>query len=170
MERKGFTKAYKLQTMFKIMEQIHSTIKNLIELMGFEDFSVNFEPETRRFSIFINDGNSALKKFLPQFVNSLDYLIKVIAQKGSSLLNKSEGRAGVFVDINNYRRERENIILELARAAARKSAAEKKEISLPPMNAYERRLIHLELAQRPDLKTESVGEHKNRYVIIKPII
>lgn len=143
------------------MEQVHSTIKNLIELMGFEDFSVNFEPETRRLSIFINESG-ALSQHLPQFVNSLDYLIRIIVQKDNAA-------AGVFIDINNYRREREGLILELTRAAARKSAAEKKEISLPPMNAYERRLIHLELSQRPDLKTESIGEGKERYVIIKPL-
>ncbi|MEK7193750.1 MAG: R3H domain-containing nucleic acid-binding protein [Patescibacteria group bacterium] len=143
------------------MEQVHNTIKNLIELMGFEDFSINIESETRRLSIFIND-NDDLKKFLPQFVNSLDCLVRIISQKDNAA-------ASVFIDINNYRREREGLILELTRAAARKSAAEKKEISLPPMNAYERRLIHLELSQRPDLKTESVGEGKERYVIIKPL-
>jgi predicted RNA-binding protein Jag len=140
--------------------ELNDTLKKLIELMGFEDFSVNFEPETRRICVFINEGE-ALNRFLPQFVNGLDCVVRVMTQKDG---------AGVFIDVNNYRRERESLIVELARAAARKSAAEKREISLPPMNAYERRLIHLELSQRPDLKTESNGEGKSRYVIIKPII
>ena len=82
---------------------------------------------------------------------------------------KDNWEGGVFVDINNYRRERENLILELARAAARKAVVTKGEIPLPVMNSYERRLIHLELSSHPDVKTESVGEGKERYIIIKPI-
>jgi predicted RNA-binding protein Jag len=38
------------------------------------------------------------------------------------------------------------------------------------MNAYERRLIHAELAARPDVKTESLGEGRGRYVVVKPIL
>jgi predicted RNA-binding protein Jag len=142
--------------------ELNDTLKKLIELMGFEDFSVNFEPETRRVCIFINEGE-ALNRFLPQFVNGLDCVVRAMTQKDGA------GAGVFFIDVNNYRRERENLIVELARAAARKSAAEKREVSLPPMNAYERRLIHLELSQRPDLKTESVGEGKERYVTIKPL-
>jgi len=37
------------------------------------------------------------------------------------------------------------------------------------MNGYERRLIHLELSSHPDVRTESVGKDKSRYIIIKPI-
>ena len=129
--------------------------------MGFTDFSVNWEPESNRFLIFINEGD-AFKKFLPSFVTNLDYLVRLIA-------SKTEGAKPVFIDVNNYRRERENLILELARAAARKVAATKQEVPLPAMNAYERRLIHLELSSHPDVKTESVGEGKERYIIIKPI-
>ncbi len=143
------------------MERIQNTLQKLIELMGFEDFSVNYETDGKKFLIFIND-DGVVNRILPQFVADLDYLIKIVAQKNDF--------TAVFIDINNYRREREGLILELARAAARKSVAEQKEIPLPPMNAYERRLIHLELAQRPDLKTESIGDYKNRYVIIKPLI
>jgi len=37
------------------------------------------------------------------------------------------------------------------------------------MNSYERRLVHMEIASNPDLKTESVGIGKTRHVVIKPI-
>ncbi len=73
------------------------------------------------------------------------------------------------MDINNYRRERERLISELAKAAARKALMNKQEVKLPAMNAYERRIIHLELASRPDVKTESYGEGRERYIVVKPI-
>lgn len=143
------------------MEQLQDKLKKLIEIMGFNDFSVNYEPGSNRFLIFVNEGDF-FKKFLPGFVTSLDYVVRLMA-------NKIGQEGTVFIDINNYRRERENLILELARAAARKVMAAKEEVSLPAMNGYERRLVHLELSSHPDVKTESVGEGKNRYIIIKPI-
>ena len=72
-----------------------------------------------------------------------------------------------FVDINNYQAERERIIQELAKAAARKVIATKIELPLPAMNAYERRLIHTELATHPDIKTESDGVGRERHVVVK---
>ncbi len=130
--------------------------------MGFGDFSISCDTEGGRFSIFVNEGEG-FKKLLPLFVTNLDHLVKLMGQK-------QKGETTVFIDINNYRKEREGIILEIARGAARKAVATKEEVALPIMNAYERRLIHVELASRPDIKTESVGEGKSRYVVVKPIL
>ena len=143
------------------MDQLHHNVQKLIELMGFSDFSVSYDPEGGRFSIFIND-EGFLKNSLPDFVADLEHLVRLMARK-----TNEEKLA--FVDVNNYRKERENLILELARAAARKAAASKQEVNLPTMNAYERRLVHLELASRPDIKTESIGERKERHVVVRPI-
>ncbi|MEE8131710.1 MAG: R3H domain-containing nucleic acid-binding protein [Candidatus Paceibacterota bacterium] len=142
------------------MQNLQNKLQKIIELMGFSDFSISYDAEGSRFLIFLNEGEG-FKKLLPYFVADLDYLVKLIAKKNDI--------GAVFVDVNNYRRERENLILELARAAARKSIATKEEVSLPIMNAYERRLVHLELVNRPDINTESVGEGKERRVVIKPI-
>lgn len=142
------------------MQQLQETIQKLIELMGFNDFSINYDPEGSRFSIFLNEGEG-FKKFLPYFVSDFNYLIKLISKKYNL--------GPVVIDINNYRREREDLILEIARASARKAVSEKQEVFLPAMNAYERRLVHMELAGRPDVNTESVGEERERRVVIKPI-
>jgi len=144
------------------MEELRSDLKKLIELIGFRDYSVNLEPESSRISVFF-ESNDYIKDNLPSIVASFDLLVKLMAKKRNP-------ESVVFVDVNSYRKERENIILELARGAARKAAGTKTDITLPPMNAYERRLIHSELASRPDIKTESVGEGKERYVVVKPIL
>ncbi|MBN2197868.1 hypothetical protein JW698_01570 [Candidatus Wolfebacteria bacterium] len=143
-------------------ENLHENLKKLIELMGFDDFSVNYDEENSRFSIFINEGES-FKKILPNFVVNLNYLVRLMIGKNEESLKT------VFIDINNYRKERESLILELAKAAARKSSTTKEEVPLPAMNAYERRLVHMELSSHPDVKTESVGERRERYIIVKPI-
>lgn len=144
------------------MEELKNDLNKLIEIIGFNDFSINCEEGSNRFLVFIND-NVISEGNLPNFISSLDYLAKLMAKR-----KREEGL--VFVDVNNYRLKREELIIQLARGAARKAVATKQEVSLPAMNAYERRIIHVELVSRPDLKTESVGEGKNRFVIIRPII
>lgn len=138
--------------------QLQEKIKKLIELTGFDDFSVNYDENNSRFSIFINDELIS-EKILQSMVSNFDHIIKLIAKK-----NDIEA---VVVDVNNYRRKREDLIMELGRAAARKAVAEKTEVVLPPMNAYERRLVHMELSSRPDIKTESAGEGMERHIVIK---
>lgn len=141
-------------------------LKKAIEMMGFDDFSANYDSENGRFSIFINEGEY-FKKLIPNFVSGINCVFRLISDK-----DRKEGDEynTTFIDINNYRKERDNIILELARAGARKAATIKEDVSLPAMNGYERRLIHVELASRPDVITESLGEGKERYIIIKPVM
>ena len=139
---------------------LQNSFQQIIELMGFSDFSINYDSVNNHLSVIIDDELIS-EENLPDLVNNLDCLMRLIAQK-----NNLEP---IFVDVNNYRKKRRDLIVELAKAAARKSLAEKKEISLPPMNAYERRIVHLELSSRPDIKTESIGEGRERYIVIRPI-
>ncbi|PJE69236.1 hypothetical protein COU96_00835 [Candidatus Shapirobacteria bacterium CG10_big_fil_rev_8_21_14_0_10_38_14] len=141
------------------MEKLSETIKKLLELLGLNDFEINFNEPSKRFSITIDDH--LITQDLPKFLEDFEYLVNLISQK--------EAQQKVWLDINNYRRERERLITELAKAVAHKAIINKEEIQLPPMNAYERRLVHLEIASHPDLKTESIGEGKDRRVVIKPI-
>lgn len=142
------------------MKKTEEFIKKLIELAGFIDYKVDLTSEKRGL-IFIHDNPSLIKDNLPLLVENINYLSQLVARKF--------GEEPVFFDVNNYRRERENLLTELARAAARKVVATKKEVSLPAMNSYERRIIHIELAMHPDVKTESTGFGKNRFVIVKPV-
>ena len=63
------------------MDQLHNNIQKLIELMGFNDFSVSLEPESNRL-IFINDGDF-LKIFCQNFVADFDYVVKLMAKKSA---------------------------------------------------------------------------------------
>jgi len=129
--------------------------------MGFDDYTFELDEEHRHGRIFIHNHPSLVKEHLPAILESLNHLVQLVAKK--------ENETPFFFDVNNYRREREELISELARAAARKAVVTKKSISLPAMNSYERRLIHVELAAHPEVTTESAGADRERYVIIKPI-
>lgn len=140
------------------MEQLKETIQKLLGLAGLEA-GVDFEPDTHQVNIFFQNEETA--NFLPRLLYDLEHLIKIIAKKS--------GMEKVSVDVNNYKKERERLLMELAKAAARKVLAEKKDVELPAMNAYERRIVHVELATRPDVKTESVGEGPSRHIVVRPL-
>jgi len=56
----------------------------------------------------------------------------------------------------------------MARGLADEVVLTKKEKILPAMPAYERRIIHLELASRSDVTTESIGKEPDRQIVIRP--
>lgn len=86
------------------------------------------------------------------------------------IIKKYLGRNVILhLDVNNYRNLREESLRELAKKAAHRARFYKKEVSLEAMSAYDRRIIHMELAIHPDIKTESVGEGENRRVVVKYI-
>ncbi|GIV85001.1 MAG: single-stranded DNA-binding protein [Candidatus Roseilinea sp.] len=74
----------------------------------------------------------------------------------------------VNVDVNGYRRRRERQLINMARRLADKVVASGKPITLEPMPANERRIVHMALRDRPGVFTESFGEGSSRKVQIKP--
>lgn len=142
------------------MEQIKDKLEKTLEMMGIKSFNVAIDNENRRISITVED-EQAFQDNLSSVVTNFNYLTR--------LFGKKFGEEPVIVDINNYRKERESLITDLARAAARKAASTGEYVQLPAMNSYERLLVHQELATRPDVATESVGQGRERAIVVKPI-
>ncbi len=71
------------------------------------------------------------------------------------------------LDINNYRGSKDESLRELAKKTARRARFYKQPVALEAMSAYNRRIIHTELAAHPDIKTESIGEGDQRRVVVK---
>jgi len=74
----------------------------------------------------------------------------------------------VDLDINQYKKKKIEYLKEMAQSMADQVALQKEERVLSPMPSFERRIIHLTLSEREDVKTESVGEEPERRVVIKP--
>lgn len=141
------------------MERSMEKVKTLLSLMGFNEVRVEVEEEHKKIGIVIGDGLT--REEVGLILPSLEHIV--------NLITRQEKLPPYVVDVNYYRKERERLIAELARAAARKAVATKAEVELPPMNGYERRLVHVEIATHPELTTESVGTGKERRVIIKRV-
>ena len=74
----------------------------------------------------------------------------------------------ITIDVEGYKRRRYNVLQALAWRIAEQVKTRKVPFALEPMLAYERRVIHLALADHPDVTTQSSGEGEARKVVILP--
>ena len=95
-------------------------------------------------------------------LNALQYI-------SSLIISKEAGHwVPLLIDVQGYRARRERQLRVLARRMAEQVVQTGKRIALEPMPANERRIIHLELRNHPEVTTESFGEEPNRKVTIIP--
>ncbi len=83
--------------------------------------------------------------------------------------NKNMPYVKVNIDTENYRTKREATLVRLAHGLERSVLKDKKAVTLEPMTANERRIIHAALQNNPKIKTYSVGEEPNRRMVISYI-
>jgi spoIIIJ-associated protein len=95
-------------------------------------------------------------------LNALQYITRLIVNKGLA------HPATIVIDVEGYRDRRERQIRQLALRMADQALKTGRRQVLEPMPANERRLIHMELRNHPDVITESIGEEPHRKVTIIP--
>ena len=145
------------------LQEIKKTIKEFFEKTTFEveiEFSpqidltlpVNLKMETPQ--ILIGEGGQTL--------SDIQHLLKAILKR------KVAENFYIDLDINDYKKKKNEYLKEIARSVADEVSLTKKEKILSPMSAYERRIIHLELAGRQDISTESIGQEPERRIVIRP--
>lgn len=93
-------------------------------------------------------------------LNALQYITNLIVSKE---LGKT---FPVIIDVEGYRKRRENQLRQLARRMAEQAIKTGRRQVLEPMPANERRIIHIELRDHPQVETESIGEEPRRKVTI----
>lgn len=98
-------------------------------------------------------------------LDSIQYILQIIM--GRKLDQDPNYR--VFVDVSGYRKEKDSKLEELALQKADDVRILGEEIELAPMKPSDRRIIHLTLSKFEDIQTESIGEGRDRRVVIKPI-
>lgn len=80
--------------------------------------------------------------------------------------NQTKSWAPIVIDVGGYKRRRHQALESLARQMAEQVLAREVSVTLEPMTAYERRIIHLTLSDHPDITTESIGQGEARRVVI----
>jgi spoIIIJ-associated protein len=143
--------------------QIKKMAEEFFQKIGI-DTGLEFLPPKEK-TIFINLKVKKPKILIGErgeTLSDIQHLLKAILKK------KIKKDFYIDLDVNDYKKRKIKYLKELAKSLADEVALEKKEKILPPMPAYERRVIHLELASRKDVTTESIGKEPERKVVIKP--
>ena len=119
-----------------------------------EDGSLTFEIEGQDAGLLIGRRGETLQ--------ALQFIVRMVT-------NRQLGRkAYVVIDIEDYRERRIQMLRRLARRTAGRVASSGREDSLDPMSPAERRIVHMALANHPEVHTESEGEGNQRRVVIFP--
>lgn len=147
----------------KGQKQAEKIIKEFFEKMG---FGVEIESQ----ELIDNTLAFNLRAGEPQIIigEKGKTLIEIQRVLGKILRKKIEEHFYLDLDVNQYKKNKTRYLKEMAQELANRVALEGRERALFPMSAYERRIIHTELAGRGDVTTESKGEGLERRVVIKP--
>ncbi len=121
------------------------------------------EDGTRRITIVGSDA-SALIGHHGDTLDALQYLANLASARKNSKGERDKSR--VTLDIEGYRKKREETLRALARRMAAKAVRNKRSVMLEPMSAYERRIIHSEIQGIEGVSTNSIGSDNNRKIVI----
>lgn len=146
------------------LQKIKQTAEDFFKKIGFEfeaievkspsDSAVPVDLKMAEPQILIGERGQTLAE--------IQHLLKAILRR------KIDEPFFIDVDINGYKKNKIKYLKEMAKSVADEVSLLKKEKQLPPMPAYERRIIHLELAARNDVVSESLGQEPERGVVIRP--
>ena len=143
--------------------KITEITKDLLDLMGFSGAEIQEKESGGRVKVEIKlpDARELIGErgeVLPMFQHIVR---RVVARHvdPSPLLD---------IDINNYKKMREDVLWDFAKGIGAKVQREKKAVELEPMSSFDRRAVHLALAEFSDITTESVGERDRRYIVVRP--
>lgn len=146
------------------IEDAKSYLVNIAEQLDIHDLEIETTREGKYVLFQLKSEKAALligKR--GQTLNSLQQLTHLV-------LNKSAKQfLMVKLDVENYRERRQEALELLADRMADKALRLNQRVTFEPMQSYERKVIHNQLANRLDIETYSEGTEPNRYLVIEPV-
>ncbi len=142
----------------KAQENVENFLNEFIEKLG-EEKKYTIESYKEGLNISI-ENLEFLIGYRGETLYSFQNILSSIASKGI------ENRVKVILDIQGYKQKREKTLQDLADKLANSVIKTKKSITLEPMQAYERKIIHSKLQDYKMIETRSIGEEPRRKIVI----
>lgn len=141
--------------------QIRTFLEGLLQHMDSAAQVTIYQPEKGRYKVILEGEKlGALIGRRGETLDAIQQLTNYSVNRGS------DKRVRIHVDAENYRLKREQSLQHLARKVAAKVIKYKRNVTLEPMNAYERHVIHTALQDVENVTTYSMGTEPNRRVIV----
>ncbi len=142
-------------------QAIRTFLTGLLEQMECPADIHVYLPEKGRYKVLLEGKN------LGALIGRRGETLDAIQQLTSYSVNRSNGgRIRIQLDAENYREKREQSLQHLAHKVAGKVVKYRRSVTLEPMNAYERHVIHTALQEEPGVTTYSTGTEPNRRIIV----
>ena len=144
-----------------VKKYINEFIKNLSNLLNIDiECEILLNEESYNVTL-VSDNNAILIGKEGKTLSAIQTILRQAIKQEASINLK------INVDVGNYKlKKMKNIEYEVKKIALEVQKS-KLDVSLDPMNSYERRLVHNLINEYSNLTTESIGEGKDRHVIIK---
>lgn len=147
--------------MDEVVKEIEKFVKDFIEKLPTKDLKYEVKKEENTIKVDIKDNEAAyLIGYRGDTLNSLQSILSNIASNGR------QEKVRVLLNISNYREKREQDLTNLAKRIAESVEKSKKSITLEPMVAFDRKIIHTVLQNSDKVKTYSVGKEPYRKVVV----
>ena len=164
IEKKPIEKAERVLPSEENLKNARTNIEEFLnEFVGkiSSNIKVSIEKNEYGFDVIMNgEDTGALIGYRGETLNSLQVILNAVANKGI------DQKIKVILDIENYREKRKKTLEELAEKLAKTVIRTGKSITLEPMQAYERKIIHSVLQNNNKITTYSIGEEPYRKIVI----
>lgn len=152
---------------FQMEDQLNEILDNILGLLLLEG---SYEVEQSNDGFVVSIETKDAGRLIGARGESLDGLQLLVNQIMSR--KKEEGSpAGEFkrvtLDVGGWRKQKEEELKARAEESGKQVLETKKEIELEPMSAWQRRIVHMVISETNGLSSESVGEGRDRHVVIK---
>lgn len=137
--------------------------KFLVDFSKYLPEGTKYEVEKTTTGLNVNITNAELGYLIGyrgETLYAVQNILSAIAAKNI------ENKVRVILDIEGYKAKREKTLEDLAEKVARTVIKTRKDVTLEPMGAYERKIIHSKLQNHPKVETRSIGEEPRRRVVI----
>ena len=141
-------------------QAIKKFLAGLLQQMEVEAQVKVYLPEKGRYKVILEGNN------IGGLIGRRGETLDAIQQLTSYSVNRTGGRVRIQLDAEGYREKREQSLQHLAQKVAGKVVKYHRSVTLEPMNAYERHVIHTALQDVPGVMTYSTGTDPNRRVIV----
>lgn len=140
-------------------------IEKIVKALGMTECSITEKSNDEEISFELDCGDDygIIIGKRGETLDAIQYLARMVANKGNSSYKR------VSINVGNYRAKREETLRILARKTATKAVRQGRNISLEPMNPYERRIIHTAVQEVEGATSHSVGSNLDRRVVITPV-
>ena len=140
-------------------------IKSIVMSLGMQECNITEKSNAEEiyFELDCGDDYGIIIGKRGETLDAIQYLARMVANKGKSSYKR------VSINVGNYRAKREETLRILARKTAVRAVRQGRNISLEPMNPYERRIIHTAVQEVQGATSHSIGSDLDRRVVISPV-